>query len=99
MSKQLRAVMEHGDDLFSICLRMHMNNTGSSDPLSKEEKSYCYSVLTTALIHWEESHKFSKLFDDAVKNLIEVTLVESAVHGNMTPLQVKSIKKGEDAKD
>lgn len=63
--------------LFDVCLDLHMGNNGSGDPwVFNRERSV--HILKMALAHWREGPEFSKDFDDAVKNLVEVTLAEDA---------------------
>jgi len=62
----------------AICVDVHMISCGSAD-YSDDGKQYEYDkeTLQIALDNWQESIPSNKMFDDAVKNLIEVTLKES----------------------
>lgn len=67
--------------LLDICLDVHMHTRGSSDELSPHEYEYDRETLAIALNNWREEHPTAKLFDDAVKNLIQVTLNEAVTEG------------------
>jgi hypothetical protein len=58
-----------------ICLIVHMYNTGSG-PISLEEYEEYRETLQIAVDNWKEERAENKLFDDAVLNLINVTLKE-----------------------
>ena len=63
-------------NLLNICLELHMSNTGSSDCLNDEQKTFLATILEQALEEWNDGFIKYKLFDDAVENLIEKTLKE-----------------------
>jgi hypothetical protein len=63
--------------VLGICLDVHMANTGSSDPMSKEEYGKAIDALRERLLIWTENPiKSFSAFDDAVKNLITTTILE-----------------------
>ena len=64
--------------LLDICLDVHMHTQGSSDELAPQEYEYEKETLAIALNNWKEGLPRSKAFDDAVKNLIQLTLNEAA---------------------
>lgn len=63
-------------NLLNICLELHMSNTGSSDVIGFTKKIFLVTILEQALEEWKEGPTSSKPFDDAVKNLIEITIKE-----------------------
>jgi hypothetical protein len=64
-------------NLPEICLYVHMYSTGSGPDLGEEEYNYWKETLQIALDNWKEERLDDKLFDDAVKNLIQATLDET----------------------
>jgi hypothetical protein len=78
MPKECRIMLGEDKTLLDICLYLHMNNTGSSDPLPDDIEVYYIKILKTAINNWEPSHnkKFEE-FDNAVLNLINKTILES----------------------
>lgn len=54
-----------------------MSNSGSSDCLNDEQRLFLVTILQQSLEEWKDGFITYKLFDDAVKNLIGITLQES----------------------
>lgn len=67
--------------LMDVCLDLHMWNNGSGDPWATNRQE-CLLILQTALEYWTEGTNSAKEFDDAVKNLIQVTLDEDTWFDN-----------------
>ena len=67
--------------LMGVCLDLHMWNNGSGDPWATDRQG-CLLVLQAALEFWEEGPPAAKEFDNAVKNLIQVTLDEDTWYNN-----------------
>ena len=76
-ARERQGISTEWHSLLDICLMVHMHSEGSSDELTPEQYEYHKETLATALNHWEPSHPRSKKFDDAVRNLIQVTLDEA----------------------
>ena len=64
-------------ELPSICLLVHMYQTGSGPDLGEETYKFHLETLQIALDNWKEGRLDDKLFDDAVKDLIIATIHES----------------------
>lgn len=80
MGIKARTLMRELSDtitLLDICLSLHGSNTGSSDPLSKDDEEHYLAILQTGLEEWEPGLKWCEQFDDAVKNLVEKTIRET----------------------
>jgi hypothetical protein len=58
-----------------ICMHVHMATTGASDPYDEYHNDI--ELLQWALEEWREGPAFKARFDDAVKNLIKVTVEEA----------------------
>lgn len=54
-----------------------MSNTGSSDPLSKDIEDFYIENLKKTLNEWGNPLKQTLLFDNAVKELVKATLLET----------------------
>lgn len=63
-------------NVLEMCLLLHMDNTGANsfDPVDRRE---LIAFLKWKFDHWNWNSNYNK-FDDAVKTLIEVTLMECA---------------------
>ena len=66
--------------LLDVCLSLHMGNNGSGDPWSFDRKKDV-EMLEMALRDWEKSPDFTLEFDEAVRNLIVVSLTENKRYG------------------
>ena len=76
-----RLIEESGlGNLLNICLELHMSNTGSSDALNSEQRSFLVNILKQAIIDWTEGSDKTKKFDNAVLYLIQITLQECSLH-------------------
>ena len=60
-----------------ICLLVHMYSTGTGPDFGEKTYEYHKETLQIALDNWKEERLQDKLFDDAVKNLIQATLDEA----------------------
>jgi hypothetical protein len=79
--------------VLDVCLMLHMSNTGSADPLTLEDEDKSLKLLKMMLSKWADSHVSSKRFDDAVKNLIEATLIETELHRYKFDKYIKEKRK------
>lgn len=76
-----RLVEESGfGNLLNICLELHMSNTGSSDALNGDQRSFLINILKQAIADWTEGSGKDKKFDNAVLYLIQTTLEECSLH-------------------
>lgn len=63
--------------LLDICLALHMESTGASDAMTKEERHELRSYLQYRLDNWKEFHGPGRRhFDNAVKALCVIALEE-----------------------
>lgn len=76
MPKQASELMKEGEDLLSICQKVHMMNTGASDALPDEDLGRYLDVLMLARDHWTPPHPKTTRFDNAVLSLVCATLAE-----------------------
>lgn len=63
-------------NLLKACQDLHMNISGSSDTLSFMQRIELTGFLKQKILNWS-SISHSKAYDDAVKNLIEITINEA----------------------
>jgi len=64
-------------DLPEMCLLVHMYYTDAGPSLGSDKYKHHLETLKIALDNWKEERLDSKLFDDAVKNLVIATINES----------------------
>jgi len=62
-------------NVLQMCLDVHMATCGSSDCDPHKQKIDVY-LLESILKEWEPSPPFTMEFDEAVKNLIKITVKE-----------------------
>lgn len=69
--------------ILEMCLDLHMHNTGASDPLPPATYGEYFHYLCNKVQAWLPSHDGTKQFDDAVLNLVKVTIAECSEHRNV----------------
>ena len=75
--RQIRQSWNPDITIFDICLALHMENNGSSDPLPDNVRRDYLDNLELTMEQWMPSFPGSRKFDDAIKDLIYATLIES----------------------
>lgn len=77
MPRAAMELMKENEDLLSVCLTLHGDNTGIADPMPEEERLRMKEVLWHAMGNWIHFDNKSQRFDDAVLRLVEITWVET----------------------
>jgi len=67
-------LIKNKSGILEVCEALHTSNTGTSDIL--DDYKYWYNWLYMRYFYWEEWAKFTVHYDNAVKNLVFVTLEE-----------------------
>jgi hypothetical protein len=62
--------------IVDVCEALHMAGNGSSDPLPPEQRRALIKKLMARLQDWGPSPKFSRRYDDAIRDLIWATIQE-----------------------
>lgn len=79
--------------LLKLCEILHMSFSGSSTPLNSNDEKIIREYLLQKLADWVDRNDKYSYYDRAVKQLIEITLIEPDLFKSNIDLRDKSLEQ------